>query len=136
MGYHLDVSDRCNCSFGTCKFSVITSPTRNAQAFPKERIRFFMFFANGCVVPLNYFVTNCRLRLFVHLTESAIQPLILSVVSARGAPSARRWRSRNTDRGRPFFYNSPYPRWTNKSNAAQQKPRRGENNKFLLSPKW
>ena len=50
-------------------------------------------------------------------------------VSTRGAPFTRSWRSRNTDRERPFFYKSPYPRWTHKHNVGQHKPRRGANKK-------
>ena len=63
------------------------------------------------------------------ISNTAIDPERGSA-STRGAPSARSWRSRNTDRERPFFYKSPYPRSTNKSNAAQQKPRRGANKKY------
>ena len=62
------------------------------------------------------------------ISHTAIDPERGSV-STRSAQSARCWRSRNTERERPFFYKSPYPRWTAKSNASQHKPRRGANKK-------
>ena len=37
-------------SFGSCKFSAITLPTRNAKAFLKERIRLSMLLADSCVI--------------------------------------------------------------------------------------
>ena len=46
-----------------------------------------------------------------------------------GVQSSRSWRSKNNDRNRHFFYKSPNPRWTSKSTASPQNPRRGANKK-------
>ena len=97
----------------------------------KERIRLSMLLADGCVIFLFGDELQSQLaaiRASNRISHTAIDPERGSV-SARSAQSARSWRSRNTERERPIFYKSPYPRWTAKSHTSQHKPRREANKK-------
>ena len=65
-----------------------TSPTRNAKAFLKRKNTPLYAPRRRLCHPF-YLATNCKVNslLFVHLTESVIQPLILNVVHL--APEVR-----------------------------------------------